>query len=164
VLLASGTNYPDALAAGPAAAHLHGAVLLTNNAAAATETTSYLTSRTVTVYAIGGPAATADPSAAAVVGADRYATAAAVADRFFTAPVTAGVATGLSFPDALSGGAQLALAGAPLLLAAGTVTPASTATYLTENNSTLTMVHVYGGTSVLTNAVLSQLQSDVAGS
>ena len=30
VLLATGTNFPDALSAGPAAAHLGGAVLLTN--------------------------------------------------------------------------------------------------------------------------------------
>ena len=55
VLLATGTNFPDALAAGPAAAHVHGAILLTNGSTVPTETASYLAGAHTT-YAIGGPA------------------------------------------------------------------------------------------------------------
>jgi putative cell wall-binding protein len=160
VLLASGENYPDALAAGPAAAHVHGAVLLTDGTVIPAATKSYLAKAT-TVYAIGGPAAAADPSATAVFGADRYETAAAVASKFFTAPATAGVATGLSFPDALSGGAQLALLGGPLLLVSPSTVPFATAEYLGQTR-TIIGVHVYGGATVLPDSVLTQLQSVVA--
>ena len=160
VLLASGENYPDALAAGPAAAHVHGAVLLTDGSVLPAATASYLTKAT-TVYAIGGPAAAADPTATDVFGADRYETAVAVASKFFAAPVTAGVATGLSFPDALSGGAELALVGGPLLLASQGSIPFATANYLSQTR-TITSVRVYGGAAVLGNAVLTQLQAIVA--
>ena len=160
VLLASGENYPDALAAGPAAAHVHGAVLLTDGSVIPASTASYLTKAT-TVYAIGGPAAAADPSATAVFGADRFETAAAAATKFFSTPVTAGVATGLSFPDALSGGAELALLGGPLLLSAQGSVPFATANYLAQTR-TITSVRVYGGAAVLAESVVTQLQSIVA--
>ena len=160
VLLASGENYPDALAAGPAAAHVHGAVLLTDGSVIPAATASYLT-RATTVYAIGGPAAAADPTATAVFGGDRYETAAAVASKFFSAPATAGVATGLSFPDALSGGAELALLGGPLLLASQGSVPFATANYLSQTR-TITAVRVYGGAAVLADSVLTQLQAIVA--
>jgi putative cell wall-binding protein len=157
VLLASGENYPDALAAGPAAAHVHGAVLLTDGNVMPAATKDYLAKAT-TVYAIGGPAATADPAATAVVGGDRYETAAAVATKFFSAPAAAGIATGLSFPDALSGGAQLALLGGPLLLASQGSVPFATANYLTQT-PTITDVRVYGGAAVLGDSVVTQLES-----
>ncbi|HEY5314703.1 MAG TPA: cell wall-binding repeat-containing protein, partial [Pirellulales bacterium] len=157
VLLASGTNYPDALTAGPAAAHIHGAVLLTEGSTLPSGVAGYLASKPTTVYAIGGPAALADPHATPVAGADRYATAAAVAATFFSAPTTVGVATGAGFPDALAGGAQLAKAGAPLLLAEPSALPSSTITYLTNNRSTVLTVHLYGGAAVLTDAVQSAI-------
>jgi len=156
VLLATGTNFPDALAAGPAAAHLHGAILLTSGSTLPAETSAYLAGAH-SIYAIGGPAATAAPSAQAVVGADRFATAAAVATKFFPSSAGAGVATGTGFPDALAGGAQLALRGAPLLLSSQTGLPPSTTAYLVADHGVLTNVYVYGGTSVLGTVVANQL-------
>ncbi len=73
VLLATGINFPDALAAGPAAAHVLGVVLLTNGSSLTPAVTQYLAAHPGTVYAIGGPAVAADPSATALSGADRYA-------------------------------------------------------------------------------------------
>src|ERR1019366_6497584 len=101
-------------------------------------------------------AAAAAPTATAVFGGDRYETAAAVASKFFSAPATAGVATGLSFPDALSGGAELALLGGPLLLASQGSVPFATANYLSQTR-TITAVRVYGGAAVLADSVLTQL-------
>ena len=95
-----------------------------NGASLPAVTAAYLTAHPGTVYAVGGPAAKADPTATAIVGVDRYATAADLATRFFAAPTLVGVATGVSFPDALSGGAQLARVDAPLLLATPTGVPA----------------------------------------
>jgi putative cell wall-binding protein len=156
VLLATGTNFPDALAAGPAAAHVHGAILLTNGSTVPAETAAYLAGAHTT-YAIGGPAAAAVPSATAIVGNDRYATAAAVATKFFPASTVVGVATGAGFPDALAGGAQLALMGAPLLLSSLASLPSSTTNYLNADHGVLTNVYVYGGTAVLGTNVVAQL-------
>jgi hypothetical protein len=156
VLLATGTNFPDALAAGPAAAHVHGAILLTDGSAVPAETATYLAGAHTT-YAIGGPAAAAVPSATAILGSDRYATAAAVATKFFPTSAILGVATGTGFPDALAGGAQLALMGGPLLLASAATVPTSTSNYLTADHSVLTTIYVYGGTAVLGIGVVGQL-------
>ena len=156
VLLATGTNFPDALAAGPAAAHVHGAILLTSGSTMPKVTADYVAAAH-SVYAIGGPAAAAVPTAIAIVGTDRYATAAAVAAKFFPTSTTVGVATGAGFPDALAGGAQLALLGAPLLLSSQAAVPASTTGYLGSDHSALTNIYVYGGAAVLNDGVVMQL-------
>jgi hypothetical protein len=156
VLLATGTNFPDALAAGPAAAHVHAAILLTDGSTVPAETATYLAGAHL-AYAIGGPAAAAVPSATAILGSDRYATAAAVATKFFPSSAVVGVATGTGFPDALAGGAQLALMGGPLLLSSVASVPTATVNYLTADHTTLTNAYVYGGTAVLGSTVLIQL-------
>lgn len=157
VFLATGTNFPDALAAGPAAAHLSGAVLLTSGTQLPPATATYLTAHASTVYAIGGPATTADPSATKVFGADRYATAADVAAKFFPTPSGVGVATGLNFPDALSGGALLARTDAPLLLATTTALPTATSSYLSGAHATT--AYLFGGTTALSASVSSAVTS-----
>jgi hypothetical protein len=159
VLLATGANFPDALAAGPAAAHVHGVVLLTGGATLPTATSAYLAAHPGTVYAVGGPAGKADPAATPVVGADRYATAADLAAKLFTTPSLVGIATGTAFPDALSGGAQLARAGGPLLLATPTGVPAPTSGYLAQVKNGLDAVHLFGGPNALTDNVITQLKN-----
>jgi hypothetical protein len=153
VLLATGVNFPDALAAGPAAAHVHGVVLLTNGSSLTPAVTAYLAAHPGTVYAIGGPAVAADPSATALSGADRYATAAMVASSLFTAPVNIGVASGTAFPDALSGGAFQAHFGGPIELSDPHVLPASTSAYLTATDSTIVTTNIFGGTVALSAIV-----------
>ena len=105
------------------------------------------------MYAIGGPAAAADPTAQPVLGADRYATAATVAATFFPTPTTVGIATGLNFPDALAGAAQLATAGGPLLLTTTTVLPAATGSELTAVKASLATTHFYGQIDVVADPV-----------
>jgi putative cell wall-binding protein len=153
VLLATATNYPDALAAGPAAAHIGGAVLLTGGPEMPSETAAYLAAHARTTYAIGGPAAAAAPSAHAIIGADRYATAVGVATTFFVAPTTLGIATGTNFPDALAAGALLAHVGAPLVLTSPDSLPNPTLQYLTSVASSATSAHVFGGPSAVSDSV-----------
>src|SRR5207302_1812236 len=69
-----------------------------------------------TRFALGGPAAAADPSATPIVGTDRYATSAAIATQFFASPTVVGIADGLAFPDALSGGVHIGAQHGPMLL------------------------------------------------
>ncbi|NUP47823.1 MAG: hypothetical protein HOW97_11010 [Catenulispora sp.] len=146
VLVATGTNYPDALTAGVAAGQARyglstaisgGVVVLTDGAIMPAVTRAYLErlnphTSPASVYAVGGPAAAAVdaalphlPRLTRLVGADRYATAAEVAasDLYGGSASgrysTAAVATGTNFPDAVSGGAVAGAQGGPLLLTDG---------------------------------------------
>src|SRR5450755_3618119 len=72
VYLATGVNFPDAESAADAAAVNHGVVLLTNGTAMAAPSSAWLGAHpSAAVAAIGGAAATADPSATPFVGTDR---------------------------------------------------------------------------------------------
>src|SRR5690606_19349006 len=107
ILLATGRRFPDALAAGAAAAHVGGAVLLTETEGRSATTDMYLAERGGTVtdlWGIGGPAARPYPEAEELIGEDRVETAVKVADAFFDAPSSVGVAVAEKFPDALTGG------------------------------------------------------------
>jgi putative cell wall-binding protein len=157
VLLATGINFPDALSAGPAAAHLGGVVLLTDGTVMPAAVTAYLTAHPGTDYAIGGPAVTADPTATALSGADRYATATVVASTLFAAPTDVGVASGTAFPDALSGGAFQARNGGPILLSYPYSLSTATSTYLTGAKASITHTTTFGGTAALSATVQASI-------
>ncbi len=131
VLLADGTDFPDAVSAGNGAAAAKGAILLTNGATMDPTTAAYLAAHpSDTVFAVGGPAAQADPTATPLVGSDRYETSSIVAAHFYAAPTAAGIATGLAFPDALDGGADIAGSAGPMLLVRPHDLPATIQSYL----------------------------------
>jgi adhesin/invasin len=159
VVLATGLNFPDALAAGPGAAHAHGVVLLTDGTALTPAVQAYLTAHPGTVYAAGGPAAAADKAATPLVGADRYATAATLASALFTGPVNVGVASGTVFPDALTGGSFQAHAGGPIVLSDPAALPASTDSYLTTSDKTIVTTNLFGGTTALSAAVATAIST-----
>ncbi|HET9187332.1 MAG TPA: cell wall-binding repeat-containing protein [Acidothermaceae bacterium] len=156
---ADGTNFPDALSAGPAAAITHGAVLLTFGKQPAAPTTVYLATHPGDLrYAVGGPASTSDPVAQPFVGADRYATSVLVAQQFFNGPSAVGTASGTSFPDALSGGPVAALAGGPMVLVPATGSlPTTTQGYLASIASSVLTGWLFGGTAAVSTAVADQV-------
>jgi hypothetical protein len=143
----TGTDFPDALSSVSAAVANMGAIVLTRGATADPSTTAWLSSHPgLTRYAVGGPAAQADPSATALVGADRYATAAAVASRFFPSPSQIGVATGTSFADAVAAGPAVS---GPLVLVPGQGDlPAPLASYL-SGLSVPPSLTIFGGLSAV---------------
>lgn len=153
----TGTDFADALTAVPAAVAGNGVILLTAGSSPSPATTAWLSSHPgLTRYAVGGPAAQADPSATPVVGADRYATAAAVASRFFPTPTALGVATGGSFADAVAAGPVV---GGPLMLVppqAGV--PVELSSYLAGLTRPPT-VTVFGGPSAVGGDALTQLEA-----
>lgn len=155
LLVATGSDFADALAAGPAAVAVQGAVLLTAGATPHPAVDAYLTDRAdAVVTAIGGPAATAYPTA--VAGATRDETAVAVAETFFDAPTVVGLARQDLFADALGGGSDVARRGGPLLLTDGAVASAPVTAYLCSLEGVVDVV-VYGGVSALSDAVVSEL-------
>jgi putative cell wall-binding protein len=156
---ADGTNYPDGLSAGPAAALSHGAVLLTDGAIQAPETAVYIASHSTDVrYAIGGPAAAADPKAQALVGADRYATSIAVARELFASPSLVDIASGANFADALSGGPVAGVQGAPMILVAPNgPLPSPVQSYFNRYSNTVLSALLFGGTSAVSTSVAKEI-------
>jgi len=155
VFEATGTNFPDAVAAGAAAAALHGAILLTDGTRPAAATTAYLAAhRPAQRVAVGGPAAAADRAALALVGSDRYATALLLANRYFgSSPQVAGIASGSNWPDALSGGSRVGSFDGPLLLSDPASLPGGVGTFLAAHKLTLASVEIYGGDLALAGQV-----------
>jgi hypothetical protein len=207
IILATGDDFADALAAGPVASDgaetVNGkpaAILLSGKSAATggeaftdPATAAYVTSHVLAnggtgscvnpgaIMAVGGPALSAFEMLPAVqdkkhakfacvdgvVGKDRYATASQLAGQF-GALTHVGVATGTSFPDALSGGAYQASLGQPLLLtdpaslpatAAAALAPLYTNAYLPWPRS----VAIFGGPGAVSDGVRDQIVSAVHG-
>ena len=143
--VASGANFPDALAGGPAAASQGAPILLVNPDSVPDVTASALerlAPSSITV--LGGSSAVSaavveelegftEGDVTRVSGADRYATAATIASMFFQAPVTSVfVASGEAFPDALAGAQAGGLLGVPVLLTRPGDVPQATAAALEE--------------------------------
>jgi len=162
---ADGAGFADALSAVPAAIVKHGAILLTGGSTETAATAAYLHAHPGLHYAVGGPAATADPAATALVGADRYATSAAVALAIFPDATGFSVANGESFPDALAAGPIAGAAGEPLVLVAPTGSlPEPVSAYLSTRGTSVSTTQVFGGTAAVSDAVMSEVADALRGS
>ncbi|MDT0141470.1 cell wall-binding repeat-containing protein [Microbacterium sp. PRC9] len=112
VFVATGANFPDALAAAAAAATLGGPLVLTPGGALPDNVRAEIVRLAPKkIYLVGGPNAVSDTvlnSLSAIApttrlgGADRYGTALGIVDATFTSSSHAIIATGRSFPDALA--------------------------------------------------------------
>ncbi|MFI5893114.1 cell wall-binding repeat-containing protein [Actinoplanes sp. NPDC051513] len=174
ILMASGANFPDALAAGAAAGAYNikgykAVVVLTNNTTLTAATKAYLDAHSsAKLFAIGGPAATATtgrPNLTKIVGATRYETAAKVADVFFPGTHYAGVASGENWPDALAGGALLGTLGGPLLLSNPNVqalNPAAAAA-LRDRSAAIETPLVFGGTAAVNDQQAFEISDIIRG-
>lgn len=159
IFLADGQKFPDALAASAVAGANRGAVLLTAGETLPDATITRLASHTGAVIAVGGPAARAAPQADGLIGDDRFATAVMLADRFAPRSPTVAIASGVNFPDALAGGVQAALEGAPLLLSRPDAVPEATAASLRRRQPDLTHAWLYGGVVALDDDVLADVHT-----
>lgn len=170
VYVANGYNFPDALAAGPAAARAKSPLLLSGptwvNDATLTEIKRLAPKRIVVV----GGSDVVNSSVAAKLGtvapvtrqagSNRYGTADAVASEWSGAN-TVYIAYGLNFPDALSGGSGAAKEGGPLLLSNGTGLTAETAATL--KRLAPKKVVIVGGDNVLAPSVERSVTDVVSG-
>jgi putative cell wall-binding protein len=140
VVLATGSSFPDALAAGPLAARLSGVLLITGSGALPSVVASELgrlrPSRITVIGGVGavsaGVAAQARTAAGGgkvtvrrLEGRDRYATAAAVS-RQFPVGVGAVLASGADFPDGVASGPVASVLRGPVLLTRPTELSAAT--------------------------------------
>ncbi len=91
-----------------------------------------------------------------VAGTDRYATSAAISKATFATGVgTVYIASGTTYPDALSGAAAAGTLNGPVLLSTPTGLPAATKTELTRLKPK--RIIILGGTGALNNTVQSEL-------
>ncbi|HSI99152.1 MAG TPA: cell wall-binding repeat-containing protein [Patescibacteria group bacterium] len=168
--VATGANFPDALAAGAAAARRGGPVLLVAGTTIPSATASELARlKPAAIKVVGGASTVSEGVLAALrgyatsgsvtrlAGADRYATAAAISrDTFATGVPVAYVATGTNFPDALAGVAAAGSGGGPVLLTDPNSLSGHTATELGRLRPG--RIVVLGGSNTVSDGVLATLR------
>jgi len=169
VVLANAGNFPDALAGAAYAAAAEAPVLLTGSEALDPRVAALLTviGDGVEVVLAGGEAAVSDAVRSELVamgiqvqrlsGDTRFATSAAVAEALFGEATAVVVATGSTFPDALSGAAHAGRLGAPVLLVGETLSDA-VRDYLADRRGQITVVYVLGGANAVPAAVMAEVE------
>lgn len=166
--VATGVDYPDALAAGVAAATEDAPVLLTAPTALPTATARALSAlRPGRIVVVGGANAVSEGvlqqlrayttgGVVRIAGSDRFDTAARLSRSRFPSAATVFVATGRNFADALAAAPAAAASNAPLLLLDAARIPAPTAAELTRLNPG--RIVVLGGPGAVSAAVVDQLR------
>jgi putative cell wall-binding protein len=168
--VATGDSFPDALSGAAVAGAQKSPVLLVRQgsipAAVITEL-ARLNPKAIVV--LGGTSAVStaveqaldvftDGSVTREAGVDRYETAATLSKDTFTGPVdNVFVATGSSFPDALSGAAAAGAQGVPVLLVQKGSVPAATLAELTRLAPK--KITVLGGAAAVSDAVVTALKA-----
>ncbi|WP_291057281.1 cell wall-binding repeat-containing protein [Herbiconiux sp.] len=169
--VASGEVFPDALSGSAAAGHSSGPVLLVNKNAIPAAVDAELRRLTpAKIVVLGGANTVADAVVASlggiapttrIAGADRFAVSAAVSSSAFVANTsTVYVASGLVFPDALSGSAAAIYRGSPVLLVTKDGVPDLVAAELRRLNPH--RIVVLGGTATVSDANFAALRSYLA--
>ncbi|WP_432561384.1 cell wall-binding repeat-containing protein [Kineococcus sp. SYSU DK003] len=167
VVLASGTSYPDALAASALAGDLDAPILLADgDTVSAATAEAYARLRPSAVVVVGGTNRISDTAVARltgggatvsrVAGADRYGTAAEVARELSAVGEvegrrTAFLATGAGFADAVAAGPAAYAGGLPVLLSERDRLPDATRDALVALG--ITHVVVLGGENAVNSAV-----------
>jgi hypothetical protein len=164
VFIATGATFPDALSAVTAAATQDAPVILVRGASATVDQATLDLFQTLGArrfVIVGGPASISPGiqsqlstlgSVERISGADRYEVSAAVNSRFFPVASEAFLATGSTFPDALTGGVLAASRNAPLVLVRTNCLPVQAHAALTRWNVSRTTL--LGGTASLDDSVM----------
>ncbi len=166
VFLTDGTNWPDALVAGTAAAQDQGFLLLSNGPTQDERTQNFIDTFANTgnaapwaaaanvseIVAVGGNAAKAYPDAdKSFVGDDRYETASKLATAYFPASLantennTVGIVSGENWADGVVAGGYMANADGPLLLTEPGSLNAFTKGYLESHRMWMDYAFIFGG-------------------
>jgi len=164
VYLATGANYPDALAAAPAAAAEGGPLLLTPGDRILASTRAEIERlKPSKIVVIGGDEAISPLVAASlesptttvvrVAGIDRFDTARQIARASFPGARRAYIATGRNFPDALSAAAVAGKEKVPILLVNGTDAALDTATRQFFSTQGITSVVIVGGPAAVSSGI-----------
>ena len=170
VVLANAGNFPDALSGAARAADRGAPVLLTPATVLDPRVREFLAGLgdDVKVLVAGGPSVISDAVIAELEalgleverrsGKDRFATSAVIAAEEFPDATSVVIATGKTFPDALSGAAYAGRIKAPVLLVGDTL-PEEVRDYLEAGAGRITLVYVIGGPNAVSPALMAEVES-----
>jgi putative cell wall-binding protein len=174
VFVATGENFPDALAGGPLAAKQGGPILLTRTDRLPSATVGELQRlNPASIVVLGGEgavsaavvrqlAACTNGPVTRLAGTDRYGTATAISEAGFDPGVdVVFIATGANYPDALAGGPVAGRDGHPVLLVRKDAIPA--ATHRELNRLKPESIVILGGTGVISTEVEYALAAYITG-
>jgi len=169
VALATGANFPDALAGSGLAAAAGMPILLTRPDSLPLATTIALRAMNAsTTIVLGGTGAVSErvvadlPAPLRLAGPDRYSTAKAIAEYSYSLGFsysTTLVATGQNYPDALAAGPWAARLHAPLILTSRDVLPGASDAFVRSHCSSIERITILGGTGAVSEAVASSLHA-----
>jgi putative cell wall-binding protein len=168
VYVATGSNYPDALSAAPAAALQNAPLLLVpSDSLPATVKAEIQRLAPTQIVVAGGPASVSEgvynqlaaltTSIRRETGATRYEVATSVIRNAFTSSTTAYIATGGTFPDALSASAAAGFADAPVILVDGVQPALSADVVALLGELGVTNVIIAGGPASVSPSIETQL-------
>ena len=180
IIIATGLDFPDALAAGPLAIEASAPIILNNGDALRDDVKAYLDAnpQITSAYIVGGAAAV--PAAVQtelearippvtvtrLAGPDREATAVAIANELQsigTYDQEAIIVNRGKFADAMVGGPLAANVKAPILLVDVDGVRAATATYLNDNGQTIAKITSIGGEAVVQSSTLAAAGAESTG-
>jgi len=167
VVLATGLDFPDALAGASLAYAKHGPLLLTGSDELPEETADEidrLLNEGDAVYVLGGEAAVSEKVAGELdakgyeverlAGEGRFDTAVKIAEEVANKPAEVFLTTGLEFADAVATSGPAAMKGAPILLTRPDKLSADTEGYLEDNEKSIEDIHVIGGEAAVSDEVM----------
>lgn len=175
VILATGINFPDALAAATLAHQFDAPILLTNSKALDSDAQTEIERLNPTkIIIVGGSAVVSSEiedtlkqkysDVTRLAGWDQYETAAKIADYYYSvnpdAPKKVVIANGDNFPDALSISSWAAYNRIPILLTKSNQLPESTSNALQQNN--VEDAILVGGFAVINNDVANSITTTVS--
>lgn len=168
VFIATATNFPDALSAAAAAAHLGGPLLLTPTASLPAKVLAEvkrLTPKRIFIAGSSGVVSESVRRSLATVapverlgGSSRYDTGQRVVERVFSSASHALIATGRSFPDALAATGAAGARQAPVVLVNGTSASVPSSTIATLKRLGVESVTIVGGTGAVSAGIEAQLR------
>lgn len=163
VVVASGTNFPDALAGSALALKNDAAIVLGSPSQIHPSVSAYLkgfANPTLTLLggestfsrAVRGQYQSFDSKLSQYAGSDRYETAARIAENFVN-PESIIIATGENYPDALAAAPLAGKLNAPILLVRKNEVPAKVLQYIEKNRESIQDVYILGGVNSVSQRV-----------
>ena len=169
IIVATGLNFPDALSIAPIAAIKSMPILLSPQNSLDPYVSAFIANKSIPVsYIAGGSDVVSDavassvPNSTRLSGDDRYGTNMSIINEFAASLNfdTVYLATGLNFPDALSGSALAAKNNAPIILT-GLDTISQEAIDLIKSKGVKNVV-ILGGTDVISQNVIDAIKGQIS--
>jgi putative cell wall-binding protein len=168
VFVATAANFPDALSAAAAAAHLGGPLLLTPASSIPAKVLAEIGRlKPKQIFVAGGPSVVSESVRRSLVsvapvqrlgGASRYETGQRVIERVFSSADHALIATGRTFPDALAATGAAGARSAPVVLVDGAASSVPSATLGMLKKLGVKSVTIVGSTGAVSSGIEAQLR------